>query len=366
MSFVDNLDLGPLSEEEQNFTVAIKNNFYRPPREYPCLVVGLTSWESSFKTAVFSQTIWFRRYWWTGVPICGLYLFLIFAGQRFMRDRHPVNIKVPMIIWNLFIAFFSAYGAFRGIVWAIGEFYHGQFVEAVCYVSHADESCAIIGVWPIIFCWSKLLELGDTAFIVLRKRPLIVLHWYHHVTVLLYVWYTFGQGPAIGAFFATMNFFVHSLMYLYYALRAMGYKISRKISIGLTLLQISQMFLGIYLNVVAYQLKKVYPKCKVDFMDFVACTVMYSSYCVLFMWYFYQTYLTPHGRKSYKDVKADPANVATSALIDFVDSYNENMSESAPNLRLRTVANGVKSAVKSNLNGHSSKQTATGHRSKAD
>jgi hypothetical protein len=34
------------------------------------------------------------------------------------------------------------------------------------------------------FTVSKVFELWDTFFIVVRKRPLILLHWYHHVTVL--------------------------------------------------------------------------------------------------------------------------------------------------------------------------------------
>lgn len=40
-----------------------------------------------------------------------------------------------------------------------------------------------------MFVFSKVPELGDTVFIILRKRPLIFLHWYHHVTVLLYTWH---------------------------------------------------------------------------------------------------------------------------------------------------------------------------------
>ena len=48
--------------------------------------------------------------------------------------------------------------------------------------------------------FSKLPELGDTIFIVLRKQRLIFLHWYHHITVFVYCWYSYGHPVATGAF----------------------------------------------------------------------------------------------------------------------------------------------------------------------
>ena len=64
-------------------------------------------------------------------------------------------------------------------------------------------------------------ELGDTIFIVLRKQKLIFLHWYHHITVLIYCWYSFSQYTAPARWFVVMNFVVHSIMYTYYAFRAL-------------------------------------------------------------------------------------------------------------------------------------------------
>merc|ERR1712127_1141715 len=43
-------------------------------------------------------------------------------------------------------------------------------------------------LWTILFVLSKFAELWDTFFIVVHKKPLIFLHWYHHITVLLYCW----------------------------------------------------------------------------------------------------------------------------------------------------------------------------------
>ena len=58
------------------------------------------------------------------------------------------------------------------------------------YIEHNKVS----GFWATMFVLSKVPELGDTIFIVLRKQPLIFLHWYHHATVLVYSWSVFTHS----------------------------------------------------------------------------------------------------------------------------------------------------------------------------
>ena len=90
--------------------------------------------------------------------------------------------------------------------------------------------------WTWMFTLSKILELGDTVFIVLRKQKLIFLHWwaednsianekstfnvrYHHLTVLISVFANFSESYSRWS--TVINFLVHSIMYTYYTLKAL-------------------------------------------------------------------------------------------------------------------------------------------------
>jgi hypothetical protein len=47
--------------------------------------------------------------------------------------------------------------------------------QIICFSFIEDDR--VSGFWALMFVLSKVPELGDTIFIVLRKQPLIFLHW---------------------------------------------------------------------------------------------------------------------------------------------------------------------------------------------
>lgn len=127
-------------------------------------------------------------------------------------------------------------------------------------------------------------------FIILRKQRLIFLHWYHHITVLLYSWYTYKNQVAGGSWFMSMNFMVHSLMYSYYAARAAGLRVPRPCAMIITVTQILQMVMGLTVVGLVY-LWLHEEHCQSSMDNITWGSLMYLSYLVLFSLFFYNTYL---------------------------------------------------------------------------
>jgi len=237
----------------------------------------------------------------------GLYLLLVFAGQQIMASRPRFEMRGALVCWNLFLALFSIMGACR----TIPEFLyvlstHGIY-HSVCIPSFIEHD-RVSGFWSLLFVLSKVPELGDTIFIVLRKQPLIFLHWYHHLTVLLYAWYSFSEYTAAARWFIVMNYLVHSVMYTYYAFKAMRVRVPRGIAMVITSLQLIQMVVGCLVNVWAYQMKQSGLECGVSHQNINYSLLMYTSYFVLFARFFYNTYLSNDQKK--------PANLNSGGDID--------------------------------------------------
>merc|ERR1712226_624084 len=89
-----------------------------------------------------------------------------------------------------------------------------------------------------------------------------------------------------------MNFTVHAVMYTYYALTAAKIKVSRKISMLVTIMQTAQMLIGSFVTI--YLWFHLYDEdCPVTGGNLVMASLMYLTYLGLFAQFFYDAHVAP-------------------------------------------------------------------------
>ncbi|XP_004428055.1 PREDICTED: elongation of very long chain fatty acids protein 3 isoform X1 [Ceratotherium simum simum] len=231
-----------------------------------------------------------EEYWATSFLIALIYLLLTFVGQNYMKARNGFNLQGPLIFWSLCLAIFSILGAVR--TWShMGILLlRGNLKQTVCFSIFASDP--IIKFWSCLFLLSKIVELGDTAFIILRKRPLVFVHWYHHSTVLVYTSFGYKNKVSAGGWFMTMNYGVHAIMYTYYTLKAAKVTPPRWLPMLITSLQILQMFMGATISILNYIWRQDQGCHTTSEHLFWSC-ILYMTYFILFARFFHQTYIMP-------------------------------------------------------------------------
>jgi elongation of very long chain fatty acids protein 6 len=230
-----------------------------------------------------------RNHWEIPCIALAVYLAVVFILPRYMANRQPMPLKPVFKAWNLLLATFSITGS----IYTIPVAYHFMTTEnfrfSVCQDPAEDYYYAgAAGFWFFAFGLSKVPELGDTIFLVAQKKPVIFLHWYHHVTVCLYCWHTYQTRAGAGMYFTVMNYMVHSVMYSYYFLMCFPSvrPYIRKISILITSIQLLQMCVGVAVTFSTgyyyYQSVQDGLNCHVDVFNLECAFFMYTSYFILF------------------------------------------------------------------------------------
>lgn len=251
---------------------------------------------------IASKKDWMTKNWHLSLIYAAIYVVAVFSIQYVMKFRQKFDLRRGLIAWNFVLAAFSIMGCIR--VWP--EFYHTikrfGFEHSFCINDYAH---GVSGCWGWLFLLSKLPELIDTLFIVLRKQELIFLHWYHHTTVLIYCWYSCRDFTASGRWFVLMNYTVHAAMYTYYGFRALRFRIPKWVNIIITSGQISQMFIGILINTLAYLRKSRGEECHISYENIQWSFLMYFSYFILFFNFFYKAYITKPRQKRLENGKSN-------------------------------------------------------------
>ncbi|NXC65304.1 ELOV6 protein, partial [Aleadryas rufinucha] len=218
-----------------------------------------------------------------------IYLILVFGIQHFMKERRPFSLRAPLILWSFSLTLFSFIAACR--VWKQMAFLllTKGFKQSVCSQSFFIHP--VSKLWMYLFALSKLVELGDTLFIVLRKKKLIFIHWYHHLATLIVTWYIY-KDMAIGLGWNTvLNLSVHCLMYSYYTVTAMGIRVPISIAMLITASQMAQMtgFVIMSICIVFWKDDKL---CQISWLSVFLTTGLYITLLALFSNFFIKTYLS--------------------------------------------------------------------------
>jgi len=182
---------------------------------------------------------------------------------------------------------------------------HYGFEYSMCDPSFA---AGVPGFWTEMFAYSKVLEFGDTFFIVARKRPVIFLHWYHHITVLTYTWHAYKEHTAAGRWFIWMNYTVHAFMYSYYALSSLGKRFPKWVPMSVTTLQITQMVIGCIIAINAYRIKSMGGYCHQTYNNLYFSFSIYFTYFLLFANFFYHVYMRRGGKHNRTAVQTQSHN----------------------------------------------------------
>lgn len=181
------------------------------------------------------------------------YLFLAPVLKRTpLVDTRKGAYRSGMIAYNAlmcvfslgcFVAQMAALGLDKGHLQWVRDLTGDSVVALYQDVSPSPAFANKLFFWSaLLFHYSKYVEYMDTAWLVLKGKPVSFLQGFHHFGA---AWDTF-LGIAFqneGIFvFVLLNAFIHTIMYAYYGATAAGFKISMKPLI--TLMQITQFFLG--------------------------------------------------------------------------------------------------------------------------
>merc|ERR1719204_893598 len=151
----------------------------------------------------------------------------------------------------------------------------------------------------------------------------------YHSTVLLYCWHSYSVRIATGLWFASMNYAVHSVMYGYFA--AMGSQYRKSVSryaIYITLLQLAQMLVGMFVTVRAVMYQAAGEECHVQETNSALGLSMYASYFVLFLKLFVDNYyLKPKGPSRTRSVREAVRSVSRKMTQQFQDEAEDESGE---------------------------------------
>ncbi|XP_065893144.1 very long chain fatty acid elongase 7-like isoform X2 [Dysidea avara] len=159
--------------------------------------------------------------------LIGLYLLFVLVGPRIMKNRQPVNVKIPMMIYNLSMVILSYY-LFHELLFGMLDANFTFLCDPIDYSNNPKALRLVSVCW--LYYFSKFIEFTDTVFFILRKKDnqVTILHVYHHssIAALWWMWAKWGSGGT-SCLAPCVNCGIHIVMYSYYFLSGLGPQVQK-------------------------------------------------------------------------------------------------------------------------------------------
>lgn len=258
---------------------------------FPVLLPFYTTFEKDFDAKPYVQ---FVSATWPTLPLslAAMYIVFVMLVSPLMKHQKPFHLKKSIAIWNFMLSLFSWCGMIRVVPHLLYLMWTTSFEQTICMKVYYMDGGAL-GLWSLLFVFSKVAELLDTVFLVLNKKQLVFLHWYHHLTVLLLSWHAYLSRSPISLHVMAMNYTIHAVMYGYYFLRSVQKWPQWLSPRFITIAQISQMVVGSFLSLMGifYKLYN-YQQCHAPLSNMIFAAAIYSTYFYLFAQFFFQRFKT--------------------------------------------------------------------------
>lgn len=135
---------------------------------YPFLAPLYSRWENSFH--MMPVIDWARQVWPTvPVTIVAAYVTMTLVLPSIMKYRKAFDLTTALTTWNLIVTIFSLVGTARIVPAYLFTISTTPFRQTICGDPCHLYARGATGLWLTMFTFSKVLQLLDTVFLILRK-----------------------------------------------------------------------------------------------------------------------------------------------------------------------------------------------------